>query len=47
MAKHIGVTTYPEKVRALKLMDLSRSPEKVLHPDQLVWVNKYPLKAIC
>ena len=31
MAKHIGFTTYPEKVRALKLMALS-SAEKVVQP---------------
>jgi zinc protease len=31
-------TTYPDKVRALKLDDLTRAADKVVHPDQLVWV---------
>ncbi|HZQ47041.1 MAG TPA: pitrilysin family protein, partial [Verrucomicrobiae bacterium] len=31
-------TTYPGKVRALSLSDLTKAAEKVVHPDQLVWV---------
>jgi zinc protease len=31
-------TTYPEKVRALQLNDLIRAADKVVHPDQLLWV---------
>ncbi|RMG56001.1 MAG: insulinase family protein [Acidobacteria bacterium] len=30
--------TYPDKVRALTLADLSRVARKVIHPDNLVWV---------
>lgn len=31
-------TTYPGKVRGLSLNDLTKAAEKVVHPDQLVWV---------
>ena len=31
-------TTYPDKVRALSLNDVTKAAEKVVHPDQLVWV---------
>jgi zinc protease len=31
-------TTYPNKVRALSLTDLTKAAQKVVHPDQLVWV---------
>jgi len=31
-------TTYPDKVRALKVSDLVGAAEKVVHPDQLTWV---------
>jgi zinc protease len=30
--------TYPDKVLALKLPDVSQAAEKVVHPDQLIWV---------
>jgi len=30
--------TYPEKVRALTVDDLTKAAHKVVHPDQLVWV---------
>ena len=30
--------TYPEKVRSLSLADVSQAAQKVLHPDQVVWV---------
>ncbi|MDB6124497.1 MAG: peptidase domain protein [Pedosphaera sp.] len=31
-------TTYPDKVRALSLSELSKAAQEVVHPDQLVWV---------
>ncbi len=31
-------TTYPDKVRALTLSDVTKAAEKVVHPDSLVWV---------
>jgi len=31
-------TTYPDKVRALTVNDLTQASQKVVHPDQLVWV---------
>ena len=31
-------TTYPEKVRALSVDDLTHAAVQVVHPDQLVWV---------
>jgi zinc protease len=31
-------TTYPDKVRALKVSDLEAAAKELLHPDQLVWV---------
>jgi zinc protease len=31
-------TTYPDKVRALTVNDLVKAAEKVVHPDQLVWL---------
>jgi zinc protease len=31
-------TTYPDKVRALSINDLTNAARKVVHPDQLVWV---------
>ncbi len=31
-------TTYPDKVRALTVDDLVKAAEKVVHPDQLVWL---------
>jgi zinc protease len=31
-------TSYPKKVRALKLSDVGRAADKVVHPDSLVWV---------
>jgi zinc protease len=31
-------TTYPDKVRALAVDDLVKAAEKVVHPDQLVWL---------
>jgi zinc protease len=30
--------TYPDKVRALAVNDLTKAAQKVVHPDQLVWV---------
>jgi len=30
--------TYPDKVLALKLPDVSQAAEKVVHPEQLIWV---------
>jgi zinc protease len=30
--------TYPDKVRALSLDDVAKAAQKVVHPDQLVWV---------
>src|SRR5206468_605421 len=30
--------TYPEKVRALTVADVTKAAEQVVHPDQLVWV---------
>lgn len=30
--------TYPDKVRSLSVDDLARAAQKVVHPDQLVWV---------
>jgi zinc protease len=30
--------TYPDKVRALTVEDLAKAAQKVVHPDQLVWV---------
>jgi zinc protease len=30
--------TYPDKVRALTVDDLTKAAQKVVHPDQLVWV---------
>jgi zinc protease len=30
--------TYPGKVRALSVSDLTKAAQKVVHPDQLVWV---------
>jgi len=31
-------TTYPDKVRALTVNDLTKAAQKAVHPDQLVWV---------
>jgi zinc protease len=31
-------STYPDKVRALTLNDLTKAAQKIVHPDQLVWV---------
>jgi zinc protease len=31
-------TTFPDKVRALTLDDLTKAAQKIVHPDQLVWV---------
>jgi zinc protease len=31
-------TTYPEKVRALSINELAKAAEKVVNPDQLLWV---------
>ncbi len=31
-------TTYPEKVRALTVSDLSKAAQEEVHPDQIVWV---------
>ncbi len=31
-------SAYPDKVRALSLNDVTKAAEKVVHPDQLVWV---------
>ena len=31
-------TTYPDKVRALSVNDLVKAAQKVVHPDELVWV---------
>ena len=30
--------TYPEKVRGLSLANVSQAAQKVLHPDQVIWV---------
>ena len=30
--------TYPEKIRDLKLTDISRAAAKLLHPDQVLWI---------
>jgi zinc protease len=31
-------TTYPDKVRALSVDDLTKAARKVVHPDELVWI---------
>ena len=31
-------TTYPDKVRALTVNDLTKAAQKAVHPDRLVWV---------
>jgi zinc protease len=31
-------TTYPDKVRALSLADLTKAADEVVHPDQMVWI---------
>jgi zinc protease len=31
-------TTYPDKVRALSVNDLTKAAQTVVHPDKLVWV---------